>query len=352
MMDGVFSEAPTTPECGDMFTLGTGGPGGRNFLEILNAPSGADHIRNHATMGNPSTMYVRFWFRQHFAANSMHVFWINNTIDVDLGFNMFRGYTSGKFSIIPNNGGGGVGDYTYYYTGTLTDNQWYRLEYKITGGGGSNGTILVRLDGVDITSSMEEDSTSPAHPLTYYNGSLTLPQMNQVVISSYDKYTPVGADWLDIAGLKITDGPDWIGGDGDATPSGLYTRGNYSSLPTTDDALGTEYSGTDITNVLTSDDVWVSQTAFNQYMVHQYKLYAGNHNRVTVKWEGKATKAPSVSTVYLQIYNQTSSTWETIDSDSTTAANTDFTMSKTITDLADYKDGSNYISTRVYQFAN
>jgi len=56
-----------------------------------------------------------------------------------------------------------------------------------------------------------------------------------------------------------------------------------------------------------------------------------------------------VETVFLQIYNQNTTTWDAVDSDNASAVNTDFILKGTIPDLTNYKDGSNVMSCRVYQ---
>lgn len=129
----------------------------------------------------------------------------------------------------------------------------------------------------------------------------------------------------------------------------LYTRGDYATLPTTDGALETAYSASDVTNVSTKNDVRVSQTATSQYAIHQFKDYVGSSANCTLEWEGQTDYAPSASTVYLQIYNQTTDAWTTVDSDNASAADTDFTLTADIADLTNYKDGQDLISCRVYQ---
>ena len=99
------------------------------------------------------------------------------------------------------------------------------------------------------------------------------------------------------------------------------------------------------------DNVYVNQVATAEFMIHQFKDDAGDYNRVTPLWRGKSTLAPSSSPVYLQIYNQVSTTWITIDSDDTTGADTEFDLTAEVNGLANYKDGVNYISCRVYQLA-
>ena len=94
-----------------------------------------------------------------------------------------------------------------------------------------------------------------------------------------------------------------------------YTRGDLVALPGNDNDLETTYIAQDETDVSTKNDVRVDQTATSQYMIHQYKDFVGANTTCQVEWEGQVTLAPSSSTVYLQIYNQNTTTWETIDSD-------------------------------------
>lgn len=93
----------------------------------------------------------------------------------------------------------------------------------------------------------------------------------------------------------------------------------------------------------------MGQTATSQYAIHLYKDYAGTTNRCTIEWEGRTNCPPSLSTVYLQIYNFNTAQWETIDSDNTTLFNTDFVLTADLTDLTDYKDPNSFIVCRVYQ---
>lgn len=128
-----------------------------------------------------------------------------------------------------------------------------------------------------------------------------------------------------------------------------YTRGHYAVLPTTDADLLTTYSEQDIIDVATSDDVRVGQTATSEYAVHQFKDSTSGSNQCTIQWEGQTNCPPSLSTVYLQIYNQVSGTWETVDSNNSAPANTDFTLSASMNDLTNYMTVGELISCRVYQ---
>jgi len=84
-------------------------------------------------------------------------------------------------------------------------------------------------------------------------------------------------------------------------------------------------------------------------MIHQYKDFVGAENSIRLECELKTAVAPAVSTVYLQIYNRNTTTWDTVDSNNTAPINTDFVLTGFVADLTNYKDGSNVISCRVYQ---
>lgn len=188
-------------------SVASGGIGNRNYLKIsIPASNITNHLRaSNPSLGNPSTAYVRFWFKKNFNCGAMHPLYISSGTSVDSGFGAWRDWP-GSFSIIPNVYSTDV----YYYNGNITNGAWYMLEYKITGGGTSKGTITVRLNGVDITSKMISDSSG--RTLSADNGGFSLQSVNYVNWEVYyGQCTGKSGDWLDIAGLKITDGPDWIG---------------------------------------------------------------------------------------------------------------------------------------------
>jgi len=97
----------------------------------------------------------------------------------------------------------------------------------------------------------------------------------------------------------------------------------------------------------------VVQTASDEFAIFEWKDQNTNStDKIEPSWNGQTDRAPSVSTVYLQIYNRNSTTWETLDSDNTTGINTDFDLTGTQSiNLSDYYDGSNWVSCRVYQEA-
>lgn len=131
-----------------------------------------------------------------------------------------------------------------------------------------------------------------------------------------------------------------------------YTREANASLPTTDGHLATKYSASEVTDVDTDDNTRVDIDSVNgNYLIHQFEVKNANDtDNITISWNGQTLIAPSLKTVYLQIYNYNTASWETLDSDNTTAKNTDFDLSGSITsNQTYYYDASNYARVRVYQ---
>lgn len=130
-----------------------------------------------------------------------------------------------------------------------------------------------------------------------------------------------------------------------------YSRGDYAALPGDDTALETEFNEAAYTNIEDDDNVYVTQSASDEYPIFLWKDRNTNStDAITVSCTLKSNCATTEQTAYLQIYNRTTGSWETLDSDSVTARDTEFTLSGTqSTDLSDYYDGDNWISCRVYQ---
>ena len=119
-------------------------------------------------------------------------------------------------------------------------------------------------------------------------------------------------------------------------------------MPTGTDDLTTSFSAQDYLDVNAFDGTRVGQDATAQYAIKQFKDYLGTATEVALTWRGRSSLASSVSEVVLQIYNFTSTTWETLDSNNTTSADTDFILSDTILDMTNYKSDG-LCCCRVYQ---
>jgi len=130
-----------------------------------------------------------------------------------------------------------------------------------------------------------------------------------------------------------------------------YTRGDEVALPSDDTDLETKYTPRDAAYVSVAGDERVCQTGTQQYIIHEFKDYVGSNTYCQLNWSGDTTLAPSSSTVYLQIYNRNTLVWDTVASNNTAPADTNFTMSATIPDLTAYKDIATIISCRFYQLA-
>lgn len=122
------------------------------------------------------------------------------------------------------------------------------------------------------------------------------------------------------------------------------------ALPANDDDLETNYTEQDVIDVSLNNEVYVDQEGAEEYMIHQFKDFVGNRASCTPYWEGKSDLAPSSSIVKLQAYNYNTTTWDDIDTDNASDANTDFVLTNTIADLTDYLQGG-VITCRVYQNA-
>ncbi len=131
----------------------------------------------------------------------------------------------------------------------------------------------------------------------------------------------------------------------------LYSRADEVTLPLTTDDLETMYTSNDEINVAEDDDIYVDQTGMLQYMLHQFKVRVEAQTKCSIEWQGKSNLSPTLSTVYLQIYNHVTFLWETIDSNNSADESIDFELEGDIKDLTNYKDISNVIACRVYQLA-
>ena len=132
-----------------------------------------------------------------------------------------------------------------------------------------------------------------------------------------------------------------------------YSRGDLAALPTNDSGLETLFTLSGYSNVASDDDVYEDQTATAQYSIFEFKDYSGSSTaEIHVTWKGKSNVSSTASSTFLQIYNQVDSAWQTLDTDTVTGVNTEFTLVGDITDsLADYYTAANFVSCRVYQLA-
>jgi hypothetical protein len=112
-----------------------------------------------------------------------------------------------------------------------------------------------------------------------------------------------------------------------------------------------DFSSVEYSEVATDNDVYAHQDGYLEHMVFLFKnQYDTSTGYLNIYAKAKSSLAPSSSTVYLQIYNRTDGSWETIDSESAASADTKFTLQAYIeSNLEDYYDAEKWVSCRIYQ---
>jgi HEPN domain-containing protein len=132
----------------------------------------------------------------------------------------------------------------------------------------------------------------------------------------------------------------------------FYTREAKASLPTNETPLATIYSPQDYLDVELNDAIRVNIEAdIIEFGIHNFRYRSTDNTQdITVHWNGQSELAPSSSEVFLQIYNYNLNQWETLDSNNTENANTDFDLNGVQSiDVADYYDPEFHVTVRVYQ---
>ena len=130
--------------------------------------------------------------------------------------------------------------------------------------------------------------------------------------------------------------------------------GDENVLPANNDNdLENLFTHQNYLDVADDDATRVEQCATDEFTIFLFKDKNDNNtDDIAVTWNGQSDLAPSSSTVYLQVFNRTTTTWENEDSESVEGANTDFDLEGEITaNHGDYYDASNWVAWRVYQEA-
>ncbi len=131
-----------------------------------------------------------------------------------------------------------------------------------------------------------------------------------------------------------------------------YAKEALSALPAADSDLTIEFSPLDYTYVDSIDGDFTLVTAPNKYGVFLMKDKNTSVVNIPVRWVGKTNIPGSQSTVFLQIYNRNSTTWETIANNNTCVASEIFTLyAEVTTNLSNYYDANYWVACRVYQQA-
>jgi len=164
----------------------------------------------------------------------------------------------------------------------------------------------------------------------------------------------------DIIGVSI---PQGLGPDIGAYEYSYqyYFYGDHETLPsgTTVDNLNLFSSPDDYIYVQADDNTYVSTTATDEYAIFVWKdLNDNNTDSIKVRYKGKSSVSTSIQPVYLQIYNNDSSTWVQFDVDNSTTAGVEFELIGIVvgSSVEDYyvvgDDYGYWIICRVYQHSN
>ena len=132
-----------------------------------------------------------------------------------------------------------------------------------------------------------------------------------------------------------------------------YTKEAVSSLPEDDTNLANEFTPLEVFYTTAEDDRRVTISATQKYGVYLFKKKPSSGNpTITIKWVGKTNIPGATSSIYLQVYNRNSASWETLATNSDVSAGVEFTMlGSVLSDLNNYYDSNGYASVRVYQQA-
>jgi hypothetical protein len=138
-----------------------------------------------------------------------------------------------------------------------------------------------------------------------------------------------------------------------ASGSKRYSKAAVASLPTTNSDLTYYFDPEGYADALADDnanrDDLVSTA--NIPVVNFFEKNSTSSQAVTASWNGQSSIAAGTAALYLQVYRFGSvNAWVTVASNTSAAANTDFTLSGSINSkLSEYYDGSAWTYWRVYQ---
>ena len=136
---------------------------------------------------------------------------------------------------------------------------------------------------------------------------------------------------------------------------GHYTKGPETALPGTAADLSNPIADSVAWGADDNDYETQTRVTGSLYGVFNFQKETENESEyITMTWKGKSDEDCATQTAYLQIYDDdTDNAWDAGDSDSTTAAGTEFYLNSEDTTVADYWTGGDethrYFTGRMYQ---
>jgi len=227
-----------------------------------------------------------------------------------------------------------------YDTCTITDAPHYIecLVVRAATDVSSDGSMQWWVDGVDqgTTGSIDNYNQMSDQPWRFHFGAY----------ASVDAGTS-GTFFIDE--IVVNNDGGVIGPAG--APTQNYTRGDYLVLPTNDDDLETAYSASDYTDVSSHNETYVDQTGQLQHMIHEFKDYVGSEPNCRLTAILQTDLDTALSHLYLDIYNYHDSEWNNLAEENDVGADTDITFDVIVSDLSNFKDGSDMMCCRIRQEA-
>lgn len=121
-------------------------------------------------------------------------------------------------------------------------------------------------------------------------------------------------------------------------------------LATTSADLQSDLTTTQVSNVIGDDGGYFVQYGSEFTALHFQRIATSNSQNINITWKGRSTYDSRVSPIFLQVFNQNSTQWETLDYDNTQSPDTDYILNGSVTsNLSNYYDSNNQVTCRIYQ---
>lgn len=146
------------------------------------------------------------------------------------------------------------------------------------------------------------------------------------------------------------------GSSGTGTTGGPGAGGGiqltYTSvgLSTTSADLLSDLNAYQVSNLSGDDGDYYIQRGSEFTALHFQRITTSNTQNINIIWKGRSTESSIVSPIYLQIFNQNSAQWETLDYDNTQISDKDYILNGLVTaNLSNYYDSNFQVTCRIYQ---
>lgn len=216
------------------------------------------------------------------------------------------------------------------------------------------------------TSSTSMSSTSSSTSISSTSTSISSTSTSSTSLSSTSSSTSISSTSSSISSTSSS-----ISSTSHSTSSTSFSSTSSSSSTSTttfpppyadfdyQDSLVLATSGADllsdlnayqVSNLSADDGDYFIQRGSEFTALHFQLIGTNNTSNINVIWKGRSTESSIISPIYLQIFNQNSAQWETLDYDNTKPADTDYILNGEVTNnVANYYDQLFQVTCRIYQ---